>query len=115
MQSPVDDYRGRSLLSSLLKGRDRCIHANDNDVWTIFTLRKTTSQLAVVMGLMVAGPPGLVHAIEGEILDDTDNTIEILNPIDEVSEFLDFGKKLKNNQINRERASAAEKERMRKG
>lgn len=101
----------------LYKEKGRCIEVDSNGMFTFRTLQRATSQLAIVVGLTTAsvgGLPGLVDASGGEILDDVE-AVEILNPIDEVSEFLNFGKKLKNTQINKERASAAEKEQLRKG
>ena len=87
-----------------------------------FAFTRTISQLAIALGvsmMSISELPDVVFAREDDITimnsDIETDDVEILNPIDEVSEFLNFGKKLKNNQINKERASAAEKEQLRKG
>ena len=82
-------------------------------------LRKTVSRIvvaAVLTSMSVSEPPMRigVSRVRAEEVVEID-AIEITNPISEVSEFFNFGKKLKNNQINKERASAAEKEQLKKG
>ena len=64
-----------------------------------FALKRAISQFVVAIGIGIIGigeSPGIVLAIGNTITDQSEEeAVEILNPIEEVGEFLNFGKNLK--------------------
>ena len=65
-----------------------------------FALKRAISQFVVAIGIGIIGigeSPGIVLAAIGNTITDPseEEAVEILNPIEEVGEFLNFGKNLK--------------------